>query len=332
MKTQFLPAVFTIILIVFLIDYISGQSAGQQAAGKKFINARVTEVVRAKIGNGQENIGAISPPEAEAIGPMSFTVSDEGEIYILDQLNSRIQVYRDGKRTETIKIPVKSEGIMDIELLSGAKIALLDNTVEKSLFIIDSQGKLINTIPLEGQLIAYAPEATEINVVREGKFTGVWVRVNGHSVKLADADGKTAMRVSVPGKLTFNSERLLDAKILGDITISLMRSEKGSLSMWEPELTVEFDMFVIHFGGPWDDRSGNIYLSAFMEDSDEQGKSTYSNVMVVFSTAMKETGRIKLAVQKAPYEIFHPVKVSSDGKIYQMIAEKQEIVVLKYEF
>jgi len=328
MKTQFLPAVFTIILNVFLIDYVSGQ----QAAGKKFINAHVTEVVRVKIGNGPENIGAISPPEAEAIGPMSFTISDKGEIYILDQLNSRIQVYRDGKRTETIKIPVKPEGIMDIELLPDGKIALLDNTMEKSLFIIENQGKLINTIPLEGQLIAYAPEATEINMVREGKFTGVWVRVNGHSVKLADADGKTAMRVSVPGKLTFNSERLLDAKILGDITISLMRSEKGSLSMWEPELTVEFDMFIIHFGGPWDDRSGNIYLSAFMEDSDEQGESTYSNVMVVFSSVMKETGRIKLAVQKASYEIFHPVKVSPDGKIYQMIAEEREIVVLKYEF
>jgi len=332
MKTQFLPAVFTIILIVFLIDYISGQSTGQQAAGKKFINARVTEVVKVKIGNGPENIGAISPPEAEAIGPMSFTISDEGEIYILDQLNSRIQVYLDGKRTGTIKIPVKPEGIMDIELLPDGKIALLDNTMEKSLFIIDRLGKLINTILLEGQLLAYAPEATEINVVREGKFAGVWVRVNGHSVKLADADGKTATRVSVPGKLTFNSERLLDAKILGDITISLMRSEKGSLSMWEPELTVEFDMFVIHFGGPWDDRSGNIYLSAFMEDSDEQGKSTYSNVMVLFSSAMKETCRIKLAVQKALYEIFHPVKVSPEGKIYQMIAEEREIVVLKYEF
>jgi len=62
--------------MVFLIDYLSGQSAGQLATGKKFINARVTEVVRVKTGIGQENMGALSPPEAEANVPMSFTFSD----------------------------------------------------------------------------------------------------------------------------------------------------------------------------------------------------------------------------------------------------------------
>jgi len=36
----------------------------------------VTEVVRVKTGIGQENMGALSPPEAEANVPMSFTFSD----------------------------------------------------------------------------------------------------------------------------------------------------------------------------------------------------------------------------------------------------------------
>jgi len=332
MKSKLPLNVFLIYFISCLIVNISVKLSAQQASEKKFINARITEVVRVRTGSGPENIGVINPPEAEAIGPMSLTVSDDGEIYILDQLNSRIQVFRDGKRTGTIKLPVKSEGLLDIELLPGKKIALLDNFMEKSLFIIDNQGKLVNTIILEGQLIAYAPEATEINVVKEGKFTGVWVSVNDRSVKLADTDGKTTMRVSVPGKLTYNSEWLLGAEILGDITAVIRRSEKGSLSRWEPDQTVTFDTGIIHIYGPWNDSKGNIYLAAFLEKSDEPGKSTFENVMVVFSPEMKETGRIKLAVQDAPFEIFHSIKVAQNGQIYQMLAEKNDIVVLKYEY
>jgi len=330
--TVYIAGIFCLILLYFLMIPVPGQNVNSAKQVINTLQARVTTIVKAKIGTGAENIGAESPPEAEAIGPMSFTVSDDGEIFILDQLNSRIQVFSNGKRTGTIKLPVKPEGVLDIELLPGGKIALLDNFMEKSLFIIDNQGKLINTIVLEGQLIEYAPEVTEINVVKEGKFAGVWVRVNDRSVKLADTDGKTVTRVSVPGKLTFESDYLLGAEILGDITAVIRRTEKGSLSRWEPDRTVGFDKGLIQIYGPWNDKKGNIYLGAFLENSDETGKSTFEKVMVVFSPEMKETGRIKLADQNAPYEIFHSIKVTQGGQIYQMIAEKNEILVLRYEF
>ncbi|MEJ5349942.1 MAG: hypothetical protein WHS46_14785 [Desulfosoma sp.] len=80
----------------------------------------MVEVVRAKFGSGPNDIGVITPSEANPEGPMSFALGANGEIFILDQTNSRIQVFKGGKRIRTISMPLKT--LWDIDVLSDARI------------------------------------------------------------------------------------------------------------------------------------------------------------------------------------------------------------------
>lgn len=52
------------------------------------------DVVRARCGSGPEELGITTPQEANPEGPMSFAPGSKGEIYVLAQINLRIQVFR----------------------------------------------------------------------------------------------------------------------------------------------------------------------------------------------------------------------------------------------
>ncbi len=331
MKNKLFPAIFIFSTFICLCSNLSGELKNKEIKERNLQGVKVTKVLEVKIGSGPDNVGAIMPSEANPEGPMSFAIAPDKKIYILDQLNSRIQVFMNGQRIETINIPVKSAGMVDIELLPDGKIVLLDNNLENSLFVLDKQGKIYNSIPLEGEMIETAAMVTEINVLKYEKYAGAWVNLGDRTVRLTDGEGKSIMRVSVPGTLTPDGERLMNASIIGEITAVIRISEKNKLNILKPDLTVNFDKFIIHINGPWNDNSSKFYLNAFLEDTDVNGKTTYSNVLVVFSPELKETGRIELAVQKDEYEIYHPIKISPGGFIYQMLAEGELIVIYKYE-
>ncbi len=128
-------------------------------------------MVRAKFGSGPNDIGIVTPSEANPEGPMSFAPSAKGEIYILDQINSRIQVFKDGKRIKTISIPFRT--FVDVDILPNGKIILLDNLVKKALYFLEPNGKVPHHLPLVGENVPYAPEVIGIYSVHSGKMAGV---------------------------------------------------------------------------------------------------------------------------------------------------------------
>lgn len=72
-------------------------------------------MVKAKIGSGPEEIGAIIPSEASPLGPMSFAL---------------------GKEEKDL-----SPGSIESRFILEEKIFLLDSEDKKSLYILDSKGK-----------------------------------------------------------------------------------------------------------------------------------------------------------------------------------------------
>ncbi|NWF93220.1 MAG: hypothetical protein HXY46_09905 [Syntrophaceae bacterium] len=334
MKIISLCCSFYGILFFLLCFFTHAESKNpKQKPAKDHSQVRTMEVVRAGFGSGPDNIGIITPQEANPEGPMSFAVGKNREIYILDQINSRLQVFQGGKRVKTIPISIKdSVGFKDIALTPENKIVLLGRFYVKghektSVYIIDSVGKNLNIISLEdGSLIPDSGEVTEIQIVEEGKFSGIWVGLEQRCVRVASLDGKSIERISVSGKLSLNGKRLLRAEKIGDATAVIYRSEEDSLSRWEPERTVYFETEIVHLLGLWDDRNGRIYLGAFLED-----QSKTFNTIVVFNPEGKELGRVKLFVQKAPHEIYHPIRVFPDGLIFQMALDDRGIFVRRYD-
>ena len=333
MKTFLTIGICVILFPLFCLINQAESTNPKQRVGKDRGQVSAVEVVRAQFGSGPDHIGVTTPPEANPEGPMSFALGRDGEIYILDQINSRIQVFKSGKRVRTIPISIKeSVEFKDIALTPDSKIVLLGRFYVKghekaSIYIIDSSGKILNVISLEDRsLVPDSGEVTEMQIVREGKFSGIWVELEQRSVRVASLDGKSIERISVPGKLSLNGRRLFRAEKIGDTTAVIYRSEEDNLSKWEPERTVYFEVEIVHLLGLWDDQNGRTYLGAFLED-----QSNTFNTIVVLSPEGKELRRLKLFVQKMPHEIYHSVRVSPDGHIFQMALNDPGVFVRRYD-
>ncbi|GAB6184177.1 hypothetical protein [Thermodesulfovibrio hydrogeniphilus] len=294
----------------------------EQQEKKEASKVTVKEVVRAKFGSGPNDIGIVTPPEANPEGPMSFDLGAKGEIYILDQINSRIQVFKEGKRVRTIPIPFRT--FMDIDVLPNGKIVLLDNQVKKAVYFLEPDGKVINHIPLEGENVSYAPEVTGIYSIHSGDMAGVWLNLGVRSVRIASLEGKPfSERINVPGILTPDGKHLMSANRIGDITAIIYYSQEKFSIM--KQYTVEFDMYVDYLLGIWSDCSGRIYLGAMLI---EEPKS--SKLIVVLTSEGNELGRVELFLQKMPHEIYQPIRVSPEGDIYQMTCDKKGVFIRKY--
>jgi len=287
------------------------------------------EILRVHTGSGPDEIGVITPDEANPEGPMSFALSKNEDMYILDQINSRIQVYKNNVRVGTIPLPADTYD--DLDLCPDGKIALLDSLYQKALFIIDRKGEVLNEIPLKGNLIPDPTEVIEIQMVEEGKFAGIWVRLDNRSVRLASLDGQRLQPIAAPGKFSLDGKRLMKAEKIGEITAVVYRSEENSFARWEPEITVEFSGPIISLLGLWDDRNEKIYLGAFLSGENERGEEIFANEFVVLNPQGKEIDRFRIFVQEEPHEIRRSLRLSPEGYLYQMVVDKDYILILKYE-
>ncbi|MGB9893822.1 MAG: hypothetical protein ACPLRA_05365 [Candidatus Saccharicenans sp.] len=280
------------------------------------------EVLRAKIGSGPDELGVVTPEEANPEGPMSFVVSLGGEVYVLDQINSRIQVFKSGKRTRTIPLP--GQTFTDIELMPDGRIALMDNLVNEEVFIINQKGQIEEKIPLKRVEIPEPGAITGIYCRSEGPWPGLWAEVENGFILIAGLDGKpnTEMK-SLPGLLTSSGRRFLKIEIAGEKQVKVYRSEED-LKTWNGyQISFELPLGIVY--GPWEDKEGRIYLAANTFDEKSE-----ANEMVILGPGGKERGRIKLALSSGIHEVLKPLQVTPDGNIYQLVIESGGVVIRKY--
>lgn len=285
----------------------------------------ITEILRVKTGSGLDNIGLITTSEANPEGPMSFFVNNNEEIYILDQINSRIQVFKDKKRIKTIPLPSKS--FIDIDLTPEGNIALLDNYDKKAIFVIDSEGKIINTAQLEGSKIYWPGYVTEIyTIYNHDKYSGIWAYLGDRSVRLASLDGTPyGDRLSVSGNLSVDGKNQLRAEKIGDATIVVYRSKDMSKN-WD-EFKIFLNTFIDHIITVNNDSKGRIYIGLYSPDIPYN-----RNLVVILDEEGKEIAQVKLVFQKKPHEIKRSLRINPDGHIYQMLLDDKDIVIKKYDW
>lgn len=310
---------------------IFGQLPGEKEGPKKSYTpskAKIVkgeELLRKKIGPAEEEIGSRRLPEANPEGPMSFSIAENNTVYVLDQINGKVKIYKDNLFLRSLTLP--SQFATDIEVTEEGRLLVLDSFKEKALFVMNgSNGTLLNKFSLEGPGIPQASSVWAVCFRKRGEFGGIWAETEGRSVRLAMADGTPApRRISVPGFLSAKGNRIVSASILGDVTVGLyVSTEKLSeLSSY----TVQFDLPVAHILALHMDEDENVYLGVFLAET-----RRVKNVVVRLGPNGEEYGRMELPVQRVPDEVSRPLKVDTKGNIYQMIVEKAHVVIRKYRF
>lgn len=293
-----------------------------QAQAQAESSLKGQEVLRVRIGSGTEELGVVTPEEANPEGPMSFVVGPGGEIFVLDQTNSRVQVFKDGRRLLTIPIP--GSVFIDIELLPGGLIALLDNVVDKIILILDQTGQVVRKISLERDEITEPGGITEIYCRTEGLWPGLLARMDSNSILLSGLDGLPAERlIKFPGILNWSGLHLLKLEMESDRLATVLKSDQ-SFQTWK-KYRAPFSLPVGRIYGLWEDKYENIYLAANIFD-----KKREASEVVIFEPGGRELARISLAVSRSPHEINNPVRITPDGIIYQLCIEDKFVVIRKY--
>lgn len=311
--------IFTVSIFFLSLIFCSEAFSYEKIKNLKVIKK---EVLQAKFGSKADEIGVYFPSEASPEYPESFVLGENGEVYILDIANRKIKIFKNGKIIKTI--PILSDGyFQDIALTQDGKILLLDNIVEKSVFLIDSQGKIIKKIPLEGNLIAYAPEVTGVRVVYSGKWAGIWVEKEAFSVKIANLDGTETLRIAVPGKFYEDGTRIFDTQIIGEANFMLYLYEKGSFSNFK-EIDVFLNDYICFIYNIGTDNRERIYIGLTTG-----AKACDNQYVLIIESNLKIIGKFKVEVISTQ----HPFRVTEHGHVYQLIIDEKtkRVKILKYE-
>jgi hypothetical protein len=302
------------VLLVCPGGFLSGQNANDQNLGAFVIAAS------ARFGSGPDELGHCVPQEANPEGPMSFALGDNDTIYILDQLNARVQVFAVNRRVRTVPIPA-NPGFKDIALTGDGKIVLLDTAVQHSVYLLAENGEMLGRIPLAGELIPRTFDVGGVFYTSEG----IWVETGDRSVLLADGAGiPKAERVSVSGKYACDGKRLVSSRKIGDIT-AVVRASSEDTRRWQT-YHVYFENYLCSVNGLETDSAGHIYLEATLRE-----EPLFAQVVVVLDASGREIGRIDMYVSHRPEEIFRDFRVSPDGRIFQMALDDEGVAVRKYD-
>jgi hypothetical protein len=295
----------------------SAENDPNDPAGEEIDDLASEEVLRSSWGLNKGQLGFSEPDEGSIEGPMSFAVSDSGEILVLDQINERIQVFLDGTPGRTISIPGST--FEDIELDQAGNIWLLDRSVRRSVVLLDPYGNILSEAFLVGTGVPRGGLVTGIYCREDG----LWVEVFPDLVRIADASGRPdPARPWVTGLYSQDGRLLLSTRLQGESqAVVSVRPVDGASG--EKIFEVTFDGIAEILMGPFTDRYGRIYLGAHLAGQGVEVVSLEPDGAV--------RGRATLPPASRAEEMFRTLRVTADGVVYQLAVDEDGAIVRRVE-
>ncbi len=297
----------------------SRRAVSQADASREKKETKGMQVVkRFEWGDKPGQLGHKLADEGAPEGPMSFVVDDSGRVVILDQVNSRLQVFDPDMKPATIDLPADS--YQDIAADADGNPVLLDRLARRSVEIYSPDGKLIQKIALEGKGVPEGGGVTGLFY----RTDGIWVEVeHTRLVRVADADGRPDSRRPVmPGRFSKDGNRILSASRSGRQSAELMSwpaADPNSAPVLLARL--QFDFHLAAINALESDASGRIFLGALLinERPAPPHDITAAGEEIVLLAPDGSIGkRIRLPVNSGPEEQFRPIRLGADGKLYRL--------------
>jgi hypothetical protein len=315
-----------------LIRQYEDKTGKERSSGKiaELIKRQKREIVfKTPWGSGPTELNHNIPQEASPEGPMSFAVDDSGRIFVLDQVNKRIQVYSSaGKHIKTIPLPGLT--FSDIDIGESGNLFLLDQWRHRAVLLIDDKGTVLKSVELAGKGIA------EMGCIwgMHSRRDGLWVNCSGNLVRICDASGeRDAERPMVRGLFSRDGSSLLRARKIGDITAVVKRNRVGRSGT--DTYTLYFDIPIFCITVVDTDMNGNIYLWVeLLEESSGKGppysiEDSHGIVLVLDSTG-REKRRMYMPVSSGAEEVVRSIRMTPDGTVYQLVLGEEGATMWRY--
>lgn len=286
------------------------------------------EMLSVKWGSEPGNLGRSLPEESNPEGPMSFAIDDGGAIFILDQINQRVQRF-DGHGTHAGTIPLSTQTYKDLDLDSSGQLVLLDPWRYEAVVFVDDSGQPTASVDLLGPGI---PEVGGVVGIRS-LADGVWVGYGEGMVRVCDPEGHPDPdRPLVDGTLSSDGRFVLKVAREGEGTARVTR--RKAINPEVHGFSASFDLPILHITLIDTDASGKTYLGVnLLEDGAEPpfGPDEAREEVVVFDVDGKETRRVILPVSTLAEEVTRSIRVSADGTVYQLIIGETGATLWRYD-
>ena len=271
-------------------------------------------LVVARWGSHRDELGRDRPQEGNPEGPMSLVLAGD-QLLVLDQVNGRLARYsKDGKLLATSDAPKTAQ---DIAVGKDGTVAMIDRLVEKTVTLVDSNGKKIGELSLAGRV----PDPGLVTaVIVDGKDVYV-EKEHGSLVLLGTTDGKGADQ---PTELTGRPSK--DGALL--LTAGLSNKEQGRAYLNAVDRKTSSLRFAraIAFPKPAlgivlldTDAKGTIYLGVASGDPGD------AQIACLDPGDGHVVGRVTLPLSHTAEESFRDFTVGSDGTIAFAVRTDEDI-------
>lgn len=287
-------------------DAADFQISGDTDAGRSLL-------LSAKWGSGRGQLDRSHQPEGNPEGPMSFVRAGD-DLFVLDQVNARVARYNGkGQLEATYDASLTTQ---DIAVGKDGTVALLDRLVEKSVRLLDKNGRPIATLPL--------PE----RVGEPGLVTGVFVdgkdvfveKEHGVLMRVGSTDGSVATEATdLTGRPSKDGALLIMATFAGaegKVNLNAFDRRAGALRFAR---SIQFPRPARQVALLDTDLKGTIYVGVI------GGRDPAVNIACLDPGDGHVVGRIAVPTQSTPEESFRDFSVSDDGTITFSIRTEEGI-------
>lgn len=281
------------------------------------------EVVRGGLGVEPGQFGVVAGAEAESEGPRSLAVSPDGRlVYLLDQVNQRVEVFDGGALTATL--PLESASAFDVAALDGGRVVVMDRDADR-FSVLDETGRVLSTAPVSGPGVQ-GPGFVDGLFVRDD---GVWLRAAPLFVHVLDARGEPVeRRRMLTGLVSPDGESLLSVELLADGSLQLvLRPARGVASYRQRQL--RFERRVAYVVGYDLDAEGRVYV-ATEHLWDEGGEIRSEPRLSVLSPELEDSRSEVLPPDRSGRGVTRALAVGRPGGAYYLHVDDERVAVLRY--
>lgn len=302
------------------------------ATAPEGVRAEGEVVVRGRWGGGPGQFGRRREAESSPEGPMALHAGRAGELLILDQVNRRVERYKDGTRTGSLAMG--GDTLQDLAVGAEGRVALLDRFVDKSVQIYSADGKLQNEVGLTGPGVPEPGHVTGVFADEDGVYVE---REHGSVVRIADGSGATdPARSELPGRPSRDGALFIAAALLdraaGTVVVRAF-TRATQKPAWERSVQLEAPVVQILMLDS--DRQGRVYLAATIghEDPKPPYKLVDESITAVrLGTGGVERGRLRLPPLPDVEESVRPLSVDDAGDLYLMATRPEGLEIRRYRF